>query len=248
MLKRIFRAAAALLLAFVALPVLGGCAGRVGYTVIAALSDLPKELQAPAEAIGQQRGYAVLTAADGSRWLLINAGQKPSSGYGLTVKSVRSKGDVVTVTVGEKSPEPGAMVLTMLTFPRAIVAITDAPTGASFAVVTEGGEALSELKPGGWRAPQVPLVVDLAIVTNSQRSVDAGHSPWQLDATMVVTVYLTTQVNVPKATIGQLSETYNDGARAIYTAAGGPIARVYIERLVRQDATGIWTVVGYDLR
>ncbi|AUI35654.1 hypothetical protein CWI35_03175 [[Bacillus] caldolyticus] len=25
-----------------------------------------------------------------------------------------------------------------------------------------------------------------------------------------------------------------------------PIKRVYLKRLIRQDATGIWTVVGYD--
>jgi hypothetical protein len=35
---------------------------------------------------------------------------------------------------------------------------------------------------------------------------------------------------------------------AVIEVAGNktPIRKVYLERLVRQDSTGIWTVVGYD--
>lgn len=40
----------------------------------------------------------------------------------------------------------------------------------------------------------------------------------------------------------------NDGKDAVIEVGGNvtPIKKVYLKRLVRQDSTGIWTVVGYD--
>jgi hypothetical protein len=40
----------------------------------------------------------------------------------------------------------------------------------------------------------------------------------------------------------------NTGSEAVVEVKGDetPIRRVYLKRLVRQDATGVWTVVGYD--
>jgi hypothetical protein len=40
----------------------------------------------------------------------------------------------------------------------------------------------------------------------------------------------------------------NNGVEAVVEVAGGPVGKVYLQRLVRQDETGIWTVVGYDPR
>lgn len=40
----------------------------------------------------------------------------------------------------------------------------------------------------------------------------------------------------------------NDGSQAIAKVSEGPIERVYLEWLVRQDETGIWSVTGYDPR
>jgi len=40
----------------------------------------------------------------------------------------------------------------------------------------------------------------------------------------------------------------NTGARAVVEMSTGPMQRVYLERLVRQDPSGIWSVVGYDPR
>ncbi|HHY59430.1 MAG TPA: hypothetical protein GX504_02335, partial [Clostridia bacterium] len=37
-------------------------------------------------------------------------------------------------------------------------------------------------------------------------------------------------------------------AEAVVAVKEGPIERVYLKRLLRQDETGIWTVVGYDRR
>lgn len=40
----------------------------------------------------------------------------------------------------------------------------------------------------------------------------------------------------------------NNTVEAVVEVDDGPIERVYLKRLVRQDETGIWTVVGYDSR
>jgi len=40
----------------------------------------------------------------------------------------------------------------------------------------------------------------------------------------------------------------NNGAEAVVEVASGPVKQVYLKRLVRQDETGIWSVVGYDPR
>ena len=49
-------------------------------------------------------------------------------------------------------------------------------------------------------------------------------------------------------TYSSLKMTSNTGAEAIVQVQEGPIKTVYLKRLVRQDETGIWTVVGYDPR
>lgn len=40
----------------------------------------------------------------------------------------------------------------------------------------------------------------------------------------------------------------NSGTAAVVdiTDSKSPVARVYLKKVVRQDQTGIWTVVGYD--
>lgn len=39
----------------------------------------------------------------------------------------------------------------------------------------------------------------------------------------------------------------NDGIEAMIEVSGeSPIKKVYLKKLVRQDPSGIWTVVGYD--
>ena len=40
----------------------------------------------------------------------------------------------------------------------------------------------------------------------------------------------------------------NNSAEAVVGVADGPIERVYLKEIGRQDDTGIWSVVGYDPR
>jgi hypothetical protein len=40
----------------------------------------------------------------------------------------------------------------------------------------------------------------------------------------------------------------NNGADAVVAVADGQIKQVYLKRLVLQDESGVWSVVGYDPR
>lgn len=102
--------------------------------------------------------------------------------------------------------------------------------------------------------PQVEVPVDLEAEENEQKSVDAGHSPWRLDPVFVAQVFVSLKIS-PEGISGEypvktedLKMIQNTGSDAVVEVGGDnmPVSRVYLKRLIRQDATGIWTVVGYD--
>lgn len=103
--------------------------------------------------------------------------------------------------------------------------------------------------------PQVLIQVDLAVEENEQKSVDAGHSPWKLDPTFVAQVFVSLEIS-PEGIVGEYPVQYeafkvakNTGTTAIIELSSDktPINKVYLKKLVREDNTGIWTVIGYDL-
>jgi outer membrane lipoprotein-sorting protein len=102
--------------------------------------------------------------------------------------------------------------------------------------------------------PTIKVPVDLEVEKGDQKNVDAGHSPWKLDPVFVAQVFVSLQMS-PEGIQGDYPIDYedftmvkNDGVKAIVETdnSESPVKRVYLERLVRQDETGIWTVVGYD--
>lgn len=98
--------------------------------------------------------------------------------------------------------------------------------------------------------PEVEVPVDLEQARREQQSVDGGHSPWMLDPQQVAHAFLLSGKagggEFPP--VDELEVIANDGVHAVVAVPSGPVARVYVERLVRQDATGIWSVTGYDRR
>ena len=105
-----------------------------------------------------------------------------------------------------------------------------------------------------WKEPEVKVENDLAIEENEQQSVDAGHSPWKLDPVFVAQVFASLLLS-PEGITGDYPIAYedikiimNDGSKAIARIESDKsIAKyIYMERLVRQDETGIWAVIGYD--
>ena len=102
--------------------------------------------------------------------------------------------------------------------------------------------------------PQVEVPVDMESVENEQKSVDAGHSPWKLDPVYVAQVFVSLKIS-PEGIVGNYPVNYedikvikNNGIEAVLEVSGdvSNISKVYLKKLIRQDSTGIWTVVGYD--
>ena len=101
---------------------------------------------------------------------------------------------------------------------------------------------------------QVKVPVDMEVAKADQQQVDGGHVPWQLDPVFVATVFVNLQVTPqgiqgePEIPEGAFTLAVNNGVEAVVDVSEGPIKKVYLKRLVRQDETGIWSVVGYDPR
>ena len=102
--------------------------------------------------------------------------------------------------------------------------------------------------------PQVLVVFDLEDEKRTQSSVDEGHSPWRLDPAYVAQVFASVLLE-PTGIVGEYPIPYDsvkiigiNDSRAIgeIHAENSVIKKIYLERVVRQDETGIWTVVGYD--
>ena len=102
--------------------------------------------------------------------------------------------------------------------------------------------------------PQVDVEVDMAVEENEQKSVDNGHTPWKLDPVFTAHVFVNLHIS-PGGIHGEYAVDYtelavisNNGVEAIVEVGGDvtQIRKVYLKKLVRQDGTGIWTVVGYD--
>ena len=116
-----------------------------------------------------------------------------------------------------------------------------------------GGQPSGSGSASGNFDPQVEVSVDMEVERNSQQQVDGGHFPWMLDPVQVAGAFLLgqfgEQMGDPAALVDEhIRVVHNDGRRAIVEVEVGPVARVYLERLVRPDESGIWTVVGYDPR
>ncbi|MGI6142788.1 MAG: hypothetical protein ACOYEK_02830 [bacterium] len=101
---------------------------------------------------------------------------------------------------------------------------------------------------------QVKVSVDNEVVAADQKQVDRGSSPWQLDPLQVSLTFVNLKVTPegiqgePEIHMSSFKLVSNNSAEAVVEVTTGPIERVYLKRLVRQDETGIWTVVGYDPR
>jgi len=101
---------------------------------------------------------------------------------------------------------------------------------------------------------KVKVPVDMEIVEANQKQVDSGSSPWQLDPLQVSLTFVNLKVTPegiqgePQIPMSSFKLVTNNSVEAVVEVEDGPVERVYLKRLVRQDETGIWTVVGYDPR
>lgn len=149
-----------------------------------------------------------------------------------------------------------AMISTLSIISNNIVTIEKTNIAyAAESTKTPTNSAAGQLSVGEFAdKPQVKVPIDLEKEKNDQKSVDAGHSPWKLDPIFVTQVFVSLKIS-PEGIQGDYPIKYeelkvikNNGKVAIIEVPGDktPIRRVYLERLIRQDSTGIWTVIGYD--
>lgn len=126
---------------------------------------------------------------------------------------------------------------------------TSSENRANKLILSEIGE-----EAAAGREPTIKVDVDLAAEKQEQKSVDAGHSPWKLDPAFVAQVFASLLLS-PEGITGEypipyeeIEVTANNGidATAEIKSTNSIAKYVYLKRLVRQDDTGIWTVVGYD--
>lgn len=110
--------------------------------------------------------------------------------------------------------------------------------------------------PTTTKEPQIKVEVDMSVEENEQKSVDGGHSPWKLDPAFVAQVFASLLLS-PEGIVGDYPIAYedieiieNNGTDTIAEIRNDKsIAKyVYLKRLIRQDVTGIWTVIGYDMK
>jgi outer membrane lipoprotein-sorting protein len=102
--------------------------------------------------------------------------------------------------------------------------------------------------------PEVTVDADMEIEKAEQIAADSGSSPWKLDPVYVTQVFVSLQLS-PEGIVGDYPVNYddlsiveNDGTNVKIDVNSDKtdIKTVYLERLIRQDDTGIWTVIGYD--
>ncbi|CAB1241170.1 LolA family protein [Clostridium sp. HV4-5-A1G] len=120
--------------------------------------------------------------------------------------------------------------------------------------LTNGIVDLPSSKRGNLAKPEVKVPVDLKIEQAEQKNADRGHSPWKLDPVFTSQVFVSLKIS-PEGIQGdypikyeELNVLKNTGIDAVVEVGGKntPIRKVYLKKLIRQDSTGIWTVVGYD--
>ncbi|EGW41781.1 hypothetical protein [Desulfosporosinus sp. OT] len=96
--------------------------------------------------------------------------------------------------------------------------------------------------------PQMELPVDLEIERYEQNQVNEGHEPWKLDPVQVTQDYIYNRVSSEDRKVISFKVIQKTEKVAIIAVTGenSSIKNVYLKRLVKQDDTGIWSIVGFD--
>ena len=101
--------------------------------------------------------------------------------------------------------------------------------------------------------PQIEVHYDLSKEKDAQKRVDEGLLPWRIDPIINTQTFLESILSVEgldgdeikKSDLNLLHSTLDTAIVEVKTQTT-EIKYIYLKRLVRQTATGIWTVIGYD--
>jgi hypothetical protein len=123
--------------------------------------------------------------------------------------------------------------------------IVSAKEQSSVAIKTN--ETVSEKK-------RIEVPYNLEVEKADQKNADSGSSPWKLDPVFVSQVFVSLKIS-PEGIQGDYPVKYEElklvesnDKEAVVEVNGSKttIGKVYLKRLVKQDNTGIWTVVAYE--
>ena len=131
----------------------------------------------------------------------------------------------------------------------------DGLTGKNAGKPADSPEDIADNSGAAEFKPEYTVDVDMEIEKADQLSADSGSSPWKLDPVYTAQVFVSLRIS-PEGIIGDYPVEYNDftiaesngiSAKIAVNSEKTDIKAVYLERLIRQDDTGIWTVTGYDV-
>jgi beta-lactamase regulating signal transducer with metallopeptidase domain len=187
---------------------------------------------------------------------MIKMFKKPSFRWtALAVAVMLTIGAVAcTNSPASASPEDQEALPQEAQIPSGAVPEDGAPENAEPSVPDETAPTEGEREAAGEESGVVQVPVDMEMVENAQKSVDEGHSPWQLSPIAVTQTFVSLQIS-PEGITGEfpikdedLTLVSENDHEAVVAVSGDvtPTKKVYLKRLVRTDETGIWTVVGYE--
>ncbi len=96
--------------------------------------------------------------------------------------------------------------------------------------------------------PQEEIPVDLETERYEQNQVDEGDKQWKLDPVQVTQDYIYNQVSEEDRKTIRFEVVQKTEKVAIIGVIGenSLIKSVYLKRIIKQDDTGIWSIVGFD--
>lgn len=157
------------------------------------------------------------------------------------------QGAQIVVTFAQYALPPNGEVVLGASFDQGVYYVE---TGKYYDLEGREVDLVPALDSGFPRVPEIIAAIDWEAERDLQEQVDQGHKPMMLDPIQVAYEFIsrqgdTSSSNVKMTSAGMFEE---DNRIAAIEIIGDYVSvkRVYLKKLIRQDPTGIWTIVGYD--
>ncbi len=121
------------------------------YENVEEIDTLPPKIIEVIDYIKKQRGFFFFDPDDYSTgedaFVLISAGEKPTGGYLLTIKSLTFKNDSLEIIIEEKEPGVEEGVIQVITYPFAIIKLINFQEKPIFSIVNQKLQPFEEISP-----------------------------------------------------------------------------------------------------
>jgi hypothetical protein len=114
---------ASLIILILAVQALIGANGAgVGYQALQ-YGELPEEIRTIVDSRPGDASSHVLPGPDGSQYLYIGLGRRPTGGYGIAIQDIKRENEGLIITYKEIKPAEGAMVTQAITYPWIVIKV-----------------------------------------------------------------------------------------------------------------------------